>query len=101
MPDISVIIPCFNAEHFIREAIESVLQQTHCDFEIIVVDDGSTDGSRAIVESIGPTIGLVCGPNLGASAARNRGTRLAKGEFIQYLDADDVLAPDALARRVE
>src|SRR2546422_9664166 len=101
MPAVSIIIPCFNAEPFLIEAIESVFRQTYRDFEVIVIDDGSTDNSRAVIESLGAHARIESGPNRGASAARNRGTQLAKGDFIQYLDADDLLTPDALSRRVE
>ena len=101
MSKISVIIPCFNAERFIGESIESVLLQTHRDLEIIVIDDGSTDRSRSVIEAFGARVTAEFGPNRGASAARNRGTQLANGEFIQYLDADDLLTPAALSNRIE
>src|SRR5438034_9380423 len=101
MSKISVVIPCFNAERFIGEAIESVFQQRYCDCEIVVVDDGSTDSSRSVIGSFGARVIAVFGPNRGASAARNGGTQLASGEFIQYVDADDRLIPDALSHRVE
>lgn len=96
----SIIIPCFNAEETLSETIQSALNQTYPQREIIVIDDGSRDGSAHIIRSFGAQIRAEFGPNRGASAARNRGTALARGEFIQYLDADDLLAPDALERRV-
>ena len=98
---VSVVIPCFNAEKYIGETIRSVLQQTYQEYEVIVVDDGSTDGSREVINSFSASVRAVFGPNQGASAARNRGTELARGKFIQYLDADDLLTSNALARRVE
>ena len=101
MPKISIVIPCFNAERFLLETIESVFRQDLSDYELIVVDDGSTDDSRSIIEALGTRVKAVFGPNRGASAARNRGTQLAEGEFIQYLDADDLLTTDALSRRIE
>src|SRR5213594_338150 len=101
MPKISVVIPCFNAERFIGEAIESVLQQGYRDLEIIVIDDGSTDSSRSVIDSFGSRVMSVFSPNRGASAARNWGTQLASGEFMQYVDADDRLIRGALSRRVE
>lgn len=97
---ISVVIPCYNADLFLRETIESVLSQTYSSYEIILVDDGSTDGTTSIIQSYGTQVRAVFTPNRGASAARNLGTSLAQGEFIQYLDADDLLAPEALATRV-
>ncbi len=98
---VSVVIPCFNAEATIGEAIDSALGQTWRDIEVIVIDDGSQDGSAAILRGFGARIGAEFGPNRGASAARNRGTALTTGAYVQYLDADDLLAPDAVARRVE
>jgi len=97
---VSIIIPCYNGDKTLRETIESVLAQTYKAREIIVIDDGSTDSSAQLIRSFGSQIKAEFNPNRGASAARNRGTELAQGEFIQYLDADDLLAPDALERRV-
>lgn len=97
---VSVVIPCYNADLFLRETIESVLSQTYSSYEIILVDDGSTDGTASIIQSYATQVRAVFTPNRGASAARNLGTSLAQGEFIQYLDADDLLAPEALATRV-
>lgn len=92
---VSILIPSYNAARWIAEALESALAQTWPHREIIVVDDGSADGSAAIArqfESRG--VRVVVQPNRGASAARNHALRLARGEFIQFLDADDLLAPD-------
>ncbi|MBW4646748.1 MAG: glycosyltransferase [Goleter apudmare HA4340-LM2] len=100
VPLISVVIPCYNAEHFIAETLASVICQNLQDFEVIVIDDGSTDNSESVIRSFGSRIKTEFGPNRGASAARNRGTTLARGKFIQYLDADDILKPDALEKRV-
>lgn len=99
-PSVSVIIPCFNARRTLAETVQSVLSQTWRDFEILVIDDGSTDESAEIIRSFGNAVQAEFGPNRGASAARNRGTELARGTFIQYLDSDDLLTPDALERRV-
>ena len=101
MSKVSIIITCFNTERFVDETIESALRQTYRDLEVIVIDDGSTDKSRSIIERFGTRLTSVFGPNRGASAARNRGTQVATGEFIQYLDADDLLAPHAVSDRVE
>jgi len=95
---ISVVIPCYNAERTIGAAIESALGQ-EAEHEIIVVDDGSTDGSAGIIHSFGGRIRAEFGPNSGVSAARNRGTRIALGDLVQYLDSDDLLAPGTLAKR--
>jgi glycosyltransferase involved in cell wall biosynthesis len=97
---ISVIIPCYNASSTLRATLESALSQSYPDKEVIVVDDGSTDRSAEIIKSLEPTVISKFQLNQGASAARNRGTTLARGEYIQYLDADDMLAPDTLTKRV-
>ncbi len=90
---VSIIIPCFNGERFVAEAIGSALGQTYRNREVIVIDDGSTDGSVDVIKSFGDRIRWEASPNRGACAARNRGVELANGEFIQFLDADDVLLP--------
>ncbi len=98
MPDplVSVVIPCWNAEHLVGEAIESALAQAYRPVEVIVIDDGSTDASLEVIKSFGDRIRWETGPNRGACAARNRGLELARGTFIQFLDADDVLYPNKL-----
>ena len=89
-PLISVIIPAYNAEGFIKRAIESVLQQKFSAFEIVVVDDGSIDSTRSVVKSIAhPMINYVAKENGGASSARNVGVKMAKGDWIAFLDSDD------------
>lgn len=98
---VSIIIPCYNAERVVGETIESALSQTDCDREIIVIDDGSTDGSRGVIESYGARIRAAFGPNRGVSAARSQGESMAKGDFILFLDADDLLLPRSLAGRVK
>jgi glycosyltransferase involved in cell wall biosynthesis len=92
-PLVSIIIPCYNGERFVGEAIESSLRQTHSRKEVIVIDDGSTDRSLSLIRSFGDRIRWETGPNRGAGAARNRGMELADGELIQFLDADDLLHP--------
>ena len=90
---VSVIMPCFNGESFVGEAIESVLAQTYHDMELVIVDDGSTDRSLDIIRSFGDAVRVFTQPNRGPSAARNKGIREASGEFIAYLDADDYWEP--------
>ena len=97
---VSIIIPCYNAGRFLAEALESAFLQSYPCTEVIVVDDGSTDGTVQLIHAYGDRLHAEFGPHRGASAARNRGTVLARGEFIQYLDADDLLTPDAIAHRV-
>jgi glycosyltransferase involved in cell wall biosynthesis len=99
-PLVSIVIPCWNGEAFVGEAIESALAQTWPNIEVIVVDDGSTDGSVDVIRCFGERVRWETGPNRGACAARNRGVALARGELIQFLDADDVLMPEKLARMV-
>jgi len=88
-PDVSVVIPAYNAAWCVAKAIESVLVQEGADFEIIVVDDGSTDDTAAVLARYGDAIRVVRQRNQGLSAARNAGIRAAQGEFVAFLDADD------------
>jgi hypothetical protein len=97
---ISILIPCYNAERWIAQAIESALAQTYQPIEIVVVDDGSTDGSLDIIRRFGSHIRWETGPNRGGNAARNRLLELARAQWVQYLDADDYLLPDKLALQV-
>ncbi len=100
-PTVSVIIPAYDAARWLREAIVSVLNQNFQDFEIVVVDDGSTDDTRQIVESFTDSrLRYIYQPNRGLSAARNTGIRAALGRYIALLDADDVFKPDKLAKQV-
>ena len=96
---VSVVIPCYNHAHFLAEAIESVLKQTYRRIEIIVVDDGSTDHTAAIMSAY-PDIRFVRQDNLGVSRARNIGLSYSHGTYVLFLDADDRLFPDALEESV-
>jgi glycosyltransferase involved in cell wall biosynthesis len=98
---VSILIPCFNAERWVAQAIESALAQTWPEKEVIVVDDGSTDGSLAIIQRFGDRIRWESGPNRGGNPTRNRLLELARGEWLQYLDADDYLLPDKVTNHME
>ncbi len=98
---VSILIPCHNAERWIAAAIESALAQTWPSKEVIVVDDGSTDGSRAIIERFQDRIRWETGPNQGGNTARNRLLELSRGEWLQYLDADDFLLPEKVSCQME
>lgn len=98
---VSIVIPCHNEERFISEAIESALSQTYSPIEVIVVDDGSEDASHQIVESFGSKVQLTRQAWSGAAASRNTGVKLARGNFVMFLDADDLLAPDTIGALVE
>jgi glycosyltransferase involved in cell wall biosynthesis len=93
-PLVSIVIPCYNAQRWVGAAIESALRQTYRRIEVIVVDDGSSDRSLDIIKQFAPGITWVSTANRGPSAARNAGLRIAKGEWIQFLDADDLLHPE-------
>ena len=96
---ISVIIPIYNGGRFVESAVKSVLAQTVSDWELVIVNDGSTDGTRAILERLcaqDARIHVHHQPNGGVSAARNAGIALAKGEYLAFLDADDEWYPDCL-----
>ena len=95
---ISVIMPCFNAEKYLREAVESVLGQTYTNIELIIVDDGSTDNSIDIARSYGDRIILVRQNNKGPYPARNKGLMISNGKFVAFLDADDYWRADCLEK---
>jgi glycosyltransferase involved in cell wall biosynthesis len=96
MPTVTVVIPVFNGQRFIGEAIRSVLAQTFHDVEIIVVDDGSTDGTASVVRRFIPAVSYYRQENSGAGVARNLGVSAARGEWIAFLDADDLWYPSKL-----
>jgi glycosyltransferase involved in cell wall biosynthesis len=100
---VSTILPCHNAERWLRDAIDSVLAQTWRPIEVIVVDDGSTDASLAVCEAFSedPLVRVIAQTHQGAAAARNAGVRAAKGAWFQFLDADDLLAPNKIEVQLE
>lgn len=100
MPKVSVIIPVYNCAEFINDAVESVLVQTYKDYEIIIVDDGSTDNLRERLELFADKIRYIHQENKGHSCARNTGIKQARGEFIAFLDADDIWLPDKLKLQI-
>jgi|WetSurMetagenome_2_1015567.scaffolds.fasta_scaffold51825_3 glycosyltransferase involved in cell wall biosynthesis len=98
---VSVVIPVYNCERFVAEAIESVLCQTYRPLEIIVVDDGSNDSSLKIIEKYNNHVEIVSQQNSGVSVARNKGIHQAKGEYIAFLDGDDVWLPNKIEKQIE
>lgn len=100
-PLVSIIVPCRNAEPWLSAALESCLNQTYSNVEIIVVDDGSTDNSLEIAQSFTTQgVTVLNGPRRNAAAARNTGLQKATGNFLQFLDADDLLAPDKITQQM-
>ena len=99
-PMVSAILPNYNYAQYLGGAIDSVLNQTHSAIEIIVVDDGSTDGSREVLESYGDKIKTVFQKNAGVSAARNRGIAESGGDYIAFLDPDDVWFPEKIEKQL-
>lgn len=99
---VSVVVPAYNGEDYIGRCLKSLCEQTLEDFEIIVVDDGSTDDTVRVAESLLSTSGrrykVICQPNRGVSAARNHGLEIALGKYVMFLDCDDYVAPDCLMR---
>lgn len=101
-PLVSVIVPSYNAAHFLTETLASVAAQSYAHWEVLVIDDGSTDETPALLRSLTmPTLRYHRQANQGVAAARNQGLALAKGELIAFLDADDLFAPDNLRQKVE
>ena len=100
-PLVSILIPCYNAEKWVGDAIRSALAQAYARKEVIVVDDGSSDRSLEVIKSFGDLISWETGPNRGANAARNRLLELSRGEWLQYLDADDYLLPTKVEVQIE
>lgn len=97
---VSCIIPVFNGERFLAEAIDSILAQTYQPVEIIVIDDGSTDGTAELVGRYGRQVSYVQQTNQGSATAKNRGVTVAKGDFFAFLDADDLWRPEKIERQI-
>jgi glycosyltransferase involved in cell wall biosynthesis len=100
IPKVSILIPCYNAERWIAQAIESALNQTYVNKEVIVIDDGSTDGSLEVIKSFGDVISWESSSNKGGNISRNRLLELSTGEWLQYLDSDDYLLPNKVEQQV-
>ena len=107
---VSIIIPAFNAEKYIEETLDSILQQTYTDFEIILVDDGSEDNTIKIMQNYQTgekapknniKITIASGYHEGASCARNKGMGIASGQYFLFFDADDIMSPDYLYELVK
>lgn len=96
LPLVSVIIPVYNGELYLAQSIESILSQQKANFELIIVDDGSTDQTAAVVKTFASCCRYHYQPRLGAAAARNKGVKLAQGSFLAFNDADDEWTPDKL-----
>lgn len=100
-PTLSVIIPTYNSSKYIKRCIDSIINQTYSDLEVIIVDDGSTDGTSEICDEYAkntPNITVIHQPNSGQSVARNKGLEVASSEFITFVDSDDYIAPDMYER---
>lgn len=100
MPQVSVVIKVYNGEQYLAESIESVLGQTYQDFELIVVDDGSVDGTSAVIDQYGDQLRRFYHENAGVSTTMNRGVQESQGAFIAFQDADDLWEPDKLEKQM-
>ena len=100
-PLISVIMPAYNALPYIDQAIRSVLDQDYPNIELIVVDDGSRDGTPELAEQFGDRVKVLRQKNAGPAAARNKGIAASRGDFIAFLDADDVWLPGKASMQVQ
>ena len=99
-PLVSVILPVYNRASWVARAVESVHAQTHRDLELLVVDDGSTDGTRRVLDGLVPRVRVLKQSHAGAEAARNLGLEHARGEFVAFIDSDDVWYADRLSRQL-
>jgi len=101
MPTVSICIPTYNRKDYLKETLASVFAQTYKDYEVVVVDDGSTDGTEEMIRGTGYKVRYYRQKNAGDAAARNKLLELARGEFITFLDSDDLLMPDAVERMMK
>ena len=101
LPQVSVIIPAYNAAKFIRETVEHAIAQTYPNMEILVINDGSSDETASVVESFGDAVRLISTENRGVARARNTGIEAATGEFVAFLDSDDLWEPEKLTIQVD
>jgi len=99
-PKVSICIPTYNRKDYLKQTIESVFAQTYKDYEVILVDDGSTDGTAEMVKNTGLPIRYYWQENSGEAVARNRMIKLAEGEFITFVDSDDLLMHDAVEKMI-
>jgi glycosyltransferase involved in cell wall biosynthesis len=100
-PLVSVVVPCYNTELYIGEAIDSIVAQDCKPIEIVVIDDGSTDRSMEVVRRFGDRVECRRQPNAGIGAARNAGIAIARGKYLAFLDADDIWTPTSLNSRLD
>jgi len=99
-PKLSVCTPTYNRKDYVRETLDSIFAQTYKDFEVVVVDDGSTDGTEEMIKRVGYPVRYYWQENRGEAATRNKLISLAEGQFITFLDSDDLLMPDAVERMI-
>jgi glycosyltransferase involved in cell wall biosynthesis len=103
-PKVSIIVPCFNGESFLQETLDSIFAQTYKNYELILIDDGSTDSTPEIIRSLKNRVRFKLesiNEGGGGGGARKKGLEMARGEYIQYVDQDDILFPDAIEKRLE
>jgi len=100
MPTVSICIPTYNRKDYLRETLDSVFAQTYKDYEVVIVDDGSTDGTEEMIRGTGYKVRYYWQKNAGDAAARNRLIELSGGKFITFIDSDDLLMPDAVERMI-
>jgi glycosyltransferase involved in cell wall biosynthesis len=98
---VSICIPTYNRKEYLKETMESILNQTYKDYEIVIVDDGSTDGTEEMIKKLGIPVTYFWQPNSGDASARNKLIELARGKYISFIDSDDLLLPDAIERMVK
>jgi glycosyltransferase involved in cell wall biosynthesis len=99
-PLVSCVVPAFNSARYLREALDSILAQRYRPLDIVVADDGSGDGTAAVASSYGADVHLVTQPTAGPPATRNLGIRASRGDFVAFLDADDVWHPEKIERQM-